>query len=72
MTNSARKVRTSFIAQRAKSEGLSEADYLSKLLEQHGNQAAIAAALKVTQSAVSQAFKRNGFKPVIRYEIEVA
>lgn len=58
------------IQRMAKEKGKTERDFLKELLERHSKQTDIARTLGVTQSAVSTAFERNGFKRVIRYEIE--
>lgn len=54
----------------AREAGVSERDYLGRLLNQHGNQKSIALALGISQSSVSQAFKRHNIKPVIKYEVQ--
>lgn len=57
------------IARMAQERGKTEKDFLLDLINQHGTQKDIAAALRITQSAVSQAFIRNGIRPVLRYEV---
>jgi hypothetical protein len=49
--------------------GKSEKEFLLELVQRHGTQKDVALALRVTQSAVSQAFIRNGIRPVLRYEV---
>jgi DNA-directed RNA polymerase specialized sigma subunit len=58
------------IARKAQEQGLSEKEYLVRLIRQYGNQKEIANALGVTQSAVSQAFIRHGIRPVVSYVFE--
>lgn len=54
----------------AQSEGLSERDFIESLLTRHGNQKSIAFALGISQSSVSQAFKRNNIRQIIKYEVQ--
>ncbi|MCU0463225.1 MAG: hypothetical protein MUF38_01505 [Anaerolineae bacterium] len=57
------------IARMAHQAGKSEKEFLLELVQRHGTQKDVALALRVTQSAVSQAFIRNGIRPVLRYEV---
>lgn len=49
------------VSELAAEKGLSEIQFLQNLLLRHTDQKSIAAELNISQAAISEAFKRNGF-----------
>ncbi len=53
--------RVTKISELAAEKGLSEIQFLQNLIVRHADQKSIAAELNISQAAISEAFKRNGF-----------